>query len=108
MTSSTTQLQVQHININELKASEFNPHTWSDHQLAKLRESIEKFGVVDPLIVDTHPSRKNIVIGSNMRLQVLKDLKYTEVPVVELHLTERKERELNLRLIFSPSFFPVG
>ena len=45
MTSPTSQLQVQHININELKASEFNPRTWSDHQLAKLRESIEKFGV---------------------------------------------------------------
>lgn len=98
MTSPTAQLQVQHININELKASELNPRTWSDHQLAKLRESIEKFGIVDPLIVNTHPSRKNIVIGGNMRLQVLQELKYIDVPVVELHLTERKERELNLRL----------
>ncbi len=108
MTSPSSQLQVQHININELKASEFNPRTWSDHQLAKLRESIEKFGVVDPLIVNTHSSRKNIVIGGNMRLHALRELKYTEVQVVELHLTERKERELNLRLIFYPSFFPVG
>ena len=108
MTTSPAQLQVQHININELKSSEFNPRTWSDQQLAKLRESIQKFGVVDPLIVNSHPSRKNIVIGGNMRLQVLEELKYTEVPVVELHLTEPKERELNLRLIFSPSFFPVG
>lgn len=108
MTSPSSQLQVQHININELKASEFNPRTWSDHQLAKLCESIEKFGVVDPLIINTHPTRKNIVIGGNMRLQVLQELKYAEVPVVELHLTEPKEREFNLRLIFSPSFFPVG
>ena len=108
MTSPSSQLQVQHININELKASEFNPRAWSDHQLAKLRESIEKFGVVGPLIINTHPSRKNIVIGGNMRLHVLRELKYTEVPVVELYLTERKERELNLRLIFSPSFFLVG
>lgn len=77
MTSTTSQLQAQHINIKELKASEFNPQTWSDHQLAKLRESIEKFGVVDPLIINPHPSRKNIVIGGNMWLQVLKELKYT-------------------------------
>ena len=76
MTSPTSQLQVQHININELKASEFNPRTWSDHQLAKLRESIQKFGVVDPLIINTHPTRKNIVIGGNMRLQVLQEMKY--------------------------------
>lgn len=90
--------QIHYINISELKASEFNPRTWSDLQLAKLRESIEKFGVVDPLIINTHPLRKNIVIGGNMRLQVLQELKYAEVPVVELHLTEPKERELNLRL----------
>ena len=49
MTSPTAQLQVQHININELKPNEFNPRTWSDHQLEKLHESIEKFGVVDRL-----------------------------------------------------------
>ena len=98
MTTSPAQLQVQHININELKASELNPRTWSDHQLAKLRESIEKFGVIDPLIINIHPSRKNIVVGGNMRLEVLRELGHTEVPVVELHLTERKERELNLRL----------
>jgi hypothetical protein len=73
MTSPTSQLQVQHININQLKTSEFNPRTWSDQQLAKLRESIEMFGVVDPLIVNSHPSRKNIVIGGNMRLQVLQE-----------------------------------
>ena len=66
MTSTTAQLQVQHININELKASELNPRTWSDHQLEKLRESIEKFGVVDPLIINTHPSRKNIATDHNI------------------------------------------
>ena len=47
MTSPTSQLQVQHININELKANKLNPRTCSDYQLAKLRESIEKFGIVD-------------------------------------------------------------
>ena len=96
--TTTAGLNISHINISELKTSEFNPRTWSDHQLSKLRESIEKFGVVDPLIINTHPSRKNIVIGGNMRLEVLRELGHTEVSVVELHLTERKERELNLRL----------
>ena len=64
MTSPSSQLQVQHININKLKASEFNPRTWSDQQLAKLRESIEKFGVVDPLIVNTHPLRKTSCVNT--------------------------------------------
>lgn len=29
MTSPTSSLQVQHINVNKLKANEFNPRTWS-------------------------------------------------------------------------------
>ena len=54
--------------------------------------------MVDPLIVNSHPSRQNIVIGGNMRLKVLKNMKYTEVPVVYLNLDEAKERDLNVRL----------
>lgn len=93
-----TNLQVQQVKINELKPSEYNPRKWSEDQLQKLRESLEKFGVVDPLIVNSHPSRTNIVIGGNMRLKVLKDMKYTDVPVVYLNLDEAKERDLNVRL----------
>ena len=98
MPLTTANLQVQQVKISELKPSEYNPRKWSEDQLQKLRESLEKFGVVDPLIVNSHPSRTNIVIGGNMRLKVLKDMKYTEVPVVYLNLDEAKERDLNVRL----------
>ena len=96
--ANSTNLQVQQVKINELKLSEYNPRKWSEDQLQKLRESLEKFGVVDPLIVNSHPSRTNIVIGGNMRLKVLEDMKYTEVPAVYLNLDEAKERDLNVRL----------
>ena len=49
-------------------------------QFQKLRESIEKFGIVDPLIVNAYGPRQNIVIGGNMRLEVLKCLGYDDVP----------------------------
>lgn len=98
MPLTTANLQVQQVKISELKPSEYNPRKWSEDQLQKLRESLEKFGVVDPLIVNSHPSRTNIVIGGNMRLKVLKDMKYTDVPVVYLNLDEAKERDLNVRL----------
>ena len=96
--ANISNLQVQQVKINELKLSEYNPRRWSEDQLQKLRESLQKFGVVDPLIVNSHPSRTNIVIGGNMRLKVLKDMKYTEVPAVYLNLDEAKERDLNVRL----------
>lgn len=98
MTLTNANLQVQQVKISELKPSEYNPRKWSEDQLQKLRESLEKFGVVDSLIVNSNPSRQNIVIGGNMRLKVLKDMKYTEVPVVYINLDEEKERDLNIRL----------
>jgi DNA modification methylase len=91
-------LQVQQLKINELKPSEYNPRKWSEEQLLKLRESLEKFGVVDPLIVNRHESRKNIVVGGNMRLKVLKDMGFNEVPAVFVNLDEALERDLNIRL----------
>ncbi|MCL1929918.1 ParB N-terminal domain-containing protein [Candidatus Saccharibacteria bacterium] len=96
--ATSTKLQVQQLKISELKPSEYNPRKWSEDQLTKLRESIEKFGVVDPLIVNNHESRKNIVIGGNMRLKVLKEMGFKEVPVVFLNLDENQERDLNVRL----------
>ena len=98
MPLTTANLQVQQVKISELKLSEYNPRKWSEDQLQKLRESLQKFGVVDPLIVNSHPSRQNIVIGGNMRLKVLKDMEYIEIPVVYLNLDETKERDLNVRL----------
>lgn len=52
MATINGKLQVRQLNINELKSSEYNPRKWSEEQLTHLRESIEKFGVVDPIIVN--------------------------------------------------------
>ncbi len=93
------QLTIQHINVTELKPALYNPRRWSDDQTAHLTESIERFGLVDPLIVNGAPRRHNIVIGGHFRLKIAKDLGFTEVPVVYVDIPdEAKERELNLRL----------
>jgi DNA modification methylase len=93
------QLTIQHINITKLKPALYNPRRWSDDQTAHLTESIKRFGLVDPLIVNSAPKRHNIVIGGHFRLKIAKDLGITEVPVVYIDTPdEAKERELNLRL----------
>lgn len=92
-------LQIQNININKLKASEYNPRKWDDNAIEKLTESIKRFGLVDPILVNSATKRKNIVIGGHFRLKVAKDLGFKQVPVVYLNIPEEtKERELNLRL----------
>ncbi|QQS44712.1 ParB N-terminal domain-containing protein [Candidatus Roizmanbacteria bacterium] len=50
-------------------------------------------------MVNSSPNRKDIVIGGHFRLEIAKQLRYTEVPVVYVNIPdEDKEKELNLRL----------
>jgi len=96
----TTQSQtVQNIKISELNPAPYNPRKWTDSATEQLTESIKRFGLVDPILVNGAPKRKNVVIGGHFRLKVAKDLGYKEVPVVFVNIPElEREKELNLRL----------
>ncbi len=92
-------LTIQNVEISKLKASTYNPRKWDEVALKNLKESIEKFGIVDPILVNSSEERKNIVIGGHFRLEVAKKLKYKEIPVVYLNIPDiNREKELNLRL----------
>jgi DNA modification methylase len=91
-------IKVEYVAIDLLTPSDYNPRKWDESQKKDLKESITKFGTVDPLIVNSNSERKNIVIGGHFRLEVCKELGYTEMPVVYLDLSPEKEKELNLRL----------
>lgn len=87
------------VKASTLKPSKYNPRTWSDEAVAGLTESIKRFGLVDPILVNGSESRKNIVIGGHFRLAMAKKLGFKEVPVIYLDIPdETKEKELNLRL----------
>jgi DNA modification methylase/glutaredoxin len=94
----TNNLKIEYVPIDTLLVNEKNPRKWSKEQKEALKESIIKFGAVDPILVNSNEERKNIVIGGHFRLDVCKELGYTEVPVVFLNLTSEKEAELNIRL----------
>jgi DNA modification methylase len=92
-------LKIVDVNIGELISSEYNPRIWSEIKLRELKESISKFGLVDPIIVNGASNRKNIVIGGHMRLKICKELKYKTMPVIYLNISNiEKEKELNIRL----------
>ncbi len=92
-------LNVQYVPVKEINAAAYNPRKWSEKAIADLTESIKRFGVVDPLVLNSAPERKNICIGGHFRLKVCKDLGYTEMPSVYVSLSDiEKEKELNIRL----------
>jgi len=82
----------------ELIAAEYNPRQLTKEQHKDLTDSIKRFGLVDPLIVNTHKERKNILVGGHQRLKIAQELNIKDIPCVEVKLTPAKERELNIRL----------
>ena len=84
--------------ISDLIFAEYNPRELTKDQHQDLKDSITRFGLVDPLIVNIHKERKNILVGGHQRLRIAKELGYKDVPCVEVDLTPEKEKELNVRL----------
>ena len=56
--------------IDKINEAEYNPRELSKKQHEDLYDSIRKFGLVDPILININPERKNIVIGGHQRLKI--------------------------------------
>ena len=90
--------KIIHREINSLIFAEYNPRQLTKDQYQNLKDSISRFGLVDPIIVNSNKDRKNIIVGGHQRVKVAKDMDIEFVPVIEVDLSYDKERELNVRL----------
>lgn len=94
-----TDIKIVQVKTKELNSAPYNPRKWDENSTSQLTESIKRFGIVDPIIVNGSKERFNIVIGGHFRLKIARDLGYKEVPVVYVNIPDiEKEKELNLRL----------
>jgi len=91
-------IKVEMVPTDLLKPCEYNPRKLSEKQEKDLTESIKRFGLIDPLIVNKNKDRKYVLIGGHQRFMISQKLGYKEMPVVLVDLPLEKEKELNLRL----------
>src|SRR5258708_4242470 len=92
-------LKIVYVPVSDLKLSAYNPRRHTPEAMAGLKESIKRFNIVDPVIANSAPKRKNILIGGHMRLKAMKEMGMKEAPVVYLNIPDvKKEKELNIRL----------
>ena len=84
--------------IHDLIAAEYNPRQMTAEQVQALTDSIKRFGLVDPIIINRHKDRKNIIIGGHQRVRIARELGIKTVFCVEVELDPIAERELNIRL----------
>lgn len=94
-----TKIEIVEVPLNKLKASEYNPRKHSKEQADQLKESIKRFGLVDPAICNSAPERMNVIIGGHFRVEMAKELGFQTMPVVYVNIPDiEKEKELNIRL----------
>lgn len=83
--------------LSELIPADYNPRkalTPEDEEYQKIKNSIEKFGYVDPIIIN----EDGTIIGGHQRRTVLLDLGFDEVDVIVVALEKNDEKALNVAL----------
>jgi ParB family transcriptional regulator, chromosome partitioning protein len=74
------------IDIKELKPAAWNPNQMDEDMANRLKESITRYGLVEPLVVRRKDNSYEVLSG-NQRLKVLQEMDFKQVPclVVELN-----------------------
>ena len=96
MTNQPT-MKIKELPLKELKPAAYNPRKKlkkGDKEYEKIKQSLLKFGYVDPIIVNEDLT----VIGGHQRLTVLKDLDYETAKCVIVDLPKEDEKALNIAL----------
>jgi DNA modification methylase len=81
--------------IADLIPAPYNPRQSTVKQEKHLKESLEKFGLVEPIIFN---KQTGYIVGGHFRVRELKKLGITEIECVIVDLNEADEKELNIRL----------
>jgi len=88
-------MKIVQYKVKDVKPAKYNPRKISDSAFEGLKESLKKFGLVDPLIVNT---RTGVLVGGHQRLKAAEAVGMKTVPVVEIDLSPAEEKALNITL----------
>jgi ParB-like chromosome segregation protein Spo0J len=91
-------MQLTTMSLSDLRPAPYNPRvrlTPGDARYRKLKRSVERFGLVEPLVWNR---RTGHLVGGHQRYQILCDLGYDEAPVSVVDLPPEQEKALNVVL----------
>lgn len=92
-----TNLNIQERPLSQLRPSDYNPRVTlrpEDEEYQRIKRSIETYGYVDPIIINSDGT----IIGGHQRYNVLLDLGYDTTQVVLVDLDKDSEKALNIAL----------
>src|SRR5438105_4253456 len=96
MTITTeTPMQIEHVDIDDLRPDPANPRRISDAELESLTRSMREWGFVQPVLVR---KEDHVVIGGHQRLLAARRLGIKTVPVIFVDMSQDQARLLNVAL----------
>lgn len=78
------------ISLKHLKPAPWNPNQMDEAMMERLRESISRYGLVEPLVVRPLDGELFEVLSGNQRLRVLAGMDLEAVPCVVVELDDTK------------------
>jgi ParB family chromosome partitioning protein len=87
-------MEVVDIPLDKLRPVPWNPNSMTPDMLARLKASLERYGVVENLVVRPLSSGEYEVLSGNQRLKVLHELGYSSAPCVVVDLDNAQARLL--------------
>lgn len=91
-------MKTREVKITDLNEAVYNPRKKlkeTDHEFIALKNSIETFGYITPIVVNEHG---NVVVSGHQRLYVLEHLGFETVQCVFVDLKEPEEKILNIAM----------
>ena len=83
------------VGVDKLLNSEYNPRNISNDALSALKSSIEKFGLVQEIVVN---ERNNKIVGGHQRIKAMRAAGVTKANVAYVDLNDHDEKALNIAL----------
>lgn len=87
-------MEISEVRITSLSSPGWNPNSMGRETLSQLRESLKRYGVVQPLVVRTIGDDTYEVLSGNQRLEVLEELGRETAPCVVVQLEDSQAQLL--------------
>ncbi|MDX9703977.1 MAG: DNA methyltransferase [Candidatus Auribacterota bacterium] len=95
MTKINTKPEIFEVKLADLKPAPYNPREISEEAMAGLRHSLEKFGLVDLLVVN---KRNMHIISGHQRYKILQAENVESVTAIMVDLDDIAEKAMNVTL----------
>jgi len=86
---------VENMPIDEIRGAQYNPRVITQDSLAALKDSLKKFGVVKPLIIN---AANNVIVAGHQRQKAAKEIGLTHLPCIRVCATKAMD-EIRFNLL---------